>query len=216
MLAGIFCAVTAAAAAAECPRTGPVSEAAFTVQLDAAELLARARREAIVVEQRTLTRCDGTRALAISGAALLEAPPGAVWSVLTDFESWPRFVPHLEHVGLEATDSGSRVTLYQRMRLFGMAFEYTTQRRLEPERGLMWVTLDHSRPHDLGDVAGLWQVIPVDGGARTLLCFQSYVEANRMLPGFVERSLVQKSVPRSLAAFAGEVASRQGTLSAQP
>jgi ribosome-associated toxin RatA of RatAB toxin-antitoxin module len=210
-LAVVFCVVVAESAAAECRTAGadPASEVAFSAEVDAAELLARTRREAIVVDRHGLTLCDETRAVAISGAVLLDAPPAAVWSVLSDFDSWPRFVPHLEHVALERADSGRRISLFQRTRLFGMAFEYTTHRQLDPERGLMWVSLDRSRPHDVTDLAGLWRVIPVDGGSRTLLCFQSYVQTSPLVPAFVERSLIEKSVPRSLHAFADEIASRE-------
>jgi ribosome-associated toxin RatA of RatAB toxin-antitoxin module len=134
--------------------------------------------------------------------------------VLSDFESWPRFVPHLEHVSVETAGVG-RVSLRQRTRLFGMTFEYTTRRQLDPEHGLMWVSLDRTRPHDVQDLAGLWQVIPVEGGRRTLLSSQSYVEASSFVPAFVERSLIERSVPRSLEAFAEEVASRNPRIASQ-
>src|SRR5258705_2770584 len=62
--------------------------------------LDRLRRGERVLEIREIDAGTPARILQVAGARVVAAPPAIAWAVITDFRSWPRFVPHLAQVEL--------------------------------------------------------------------------------------------------------------------
>src|SRR4029434_3460190 len=62
--------------------------------------LERLRRGERVLEVRDLVGEGSAHLKEISGALVVAAPPAVAWNVITDFRSWPQFIPHLAKVTL--------------------------------------------------------------------------------------------------------------------
>jgi Polyketide cyclase / dehydrase and lipid transport len=79
--------------------------------------LARLRQGERVLEVRDVEQ-DGARRIQVEGALVVAAPPALAWSVVTDFRSWPAFIPHLARVELRPLGPGSSpVLLHQDTRV---------------------------------------------------------------------------------------------------
>lgn len=144
------------------------------------------------------------------GVVEIPAPPDQVWQVLTDFEHWPDFTPNVKSVTVEQRDAG-HARVRQSARIFWSTISYTTNRQLDPEKGLMTWTLDPSEPHNITAISGSAQLIPVDDRKATIMEYQTRVDIGFSLPAFVEDWLAGRSLPEHLRAVRREVERRAGT-----
>jgi ribosome-associated toxin RatA of RatAB toxin-antitoxin module len=171
--------------------------------------LDRLRRGERVLEVRTIEGEGPARITQIAGALIVSAPPAAVWAVITDFRSWPRFVPHLAQVDLApAGDSSASVLLREETRVWGFGFSATTRRWIDRDQRILWDQLAPSAHNDVDAMSGFWQVLDL-GEGRSLLRFQSRVALAARLPGAMESWLVERGAPDALEAFAAEIERRQ-------
>jgi carbon monoxide dehydrogenase subunit G len=142
-----------------------------------------------------------------TGTSLVRRPPSEVWAVLTDFERWPKFMPLLRETHVEKRE-GARAWVAQKFRVWFYPMRHTTVYQLEPGDGRLAWRLDPSAPHDLAASEGHWELIPVDGGAATLVRYEARMSAGRAVPGFLERMLRERSLGQMLEALRGEVLRR--------
>jgi ribosome-associated toxin RatA of RatAB toxin-antitoxin module len=142
-----------------------------------------------------------------TGTELVQRPPSEVWAVLTDFERWPKFMPLLHETHVEKRE-GARAWVAQKFRVWFYPMRHTTVYQLEPGTGRLAWQLDTSAPHDLAASEGHWELIAVDGGAATLVKYEARISAGRSVPGFLERTLRERSLGQMLDALRGEVLRR--------
>jgi Polyketide cyclase / dehydrase and lipid transport len=177
-------------------------------QLDGGEL-DRLRRGERVLEIRKIDAAAPARTTEVAGALIVAAPPSVAWAVITDFRSWPRFVPHLEQVELAAPgDAGSPLLLRQDTRVWGFGFSATTRRWIDADQRILWDELAPDTDSDVDAMSGFWQVLDL-GDGRSLLRFQSRVALSANLPGPVESWLIERGAPDALEAFAAEIERRE-------
>ncbi len=131
-----------------------------------------------------------------------------VWNVLTDFDAWAEIVPHVHRVQVEWM-SAERVEVRQRTEAFGWAVEYTSRSTLSPAEGRIAVELDRSRPHDIQELSGVWEITPSTDGAGTVLELRLRIVSGLPIPGFLERRFVGRSVKQTVAAVVAEVERRR-------
>ncbi len=167
------------------------------------------RRGERVVSVEDVVAADGQRATQVVGSLIVAAPPEAVWAVITDFRSWPGFVPNLEAVDVSsAGDAIDTVLLRQQTRVFGMGFSVTTRRVLDAQQHILWDQLVPGQGGEVQALSGFWQVLDL-GDGRSLLRFQSRVALASRLPCMVESWLVERGAPDALEAFGAEIARRR-------
>jgi ribosome-associated toxin RatA of RatAB toxin-antitoxin module len=177
--------------------------AAVLSRFDAAQL-ERLRRGDVLASSEAVE--GGSGGHGARGALVMRAPPSLVWEVLTDYASWPDFVPRLEGLEvLEETDGQAR--LRHRVRLLGMDIHYGTVRSLFPRRGRIEARLDPRQDNDLIAHESRWQLVPFDESA-TLVDFRVALRTGRWIPGFVEAELVRRTLPRHLEALRAEAERR--------
>lgn len=129
----------------------------------------------------------------VGATAWIRRSPSHVWAVLTDFESWPEFVPLVRetHVTRRA---GSRLWVLQEYRVVFRTLSHTTIYELHPALGQLRWQLDQESEHDIAESRGRWQFVPVDDGEATLVHYQARMDAGRAVPAFLEDLLVQRSL----------------------
>jgi carbon monoxide dehydrogenase subunit G len=177
-----------AASCIACGPTAPRPEALLTREhwpnLRGGEILKR-QGERVVSEQST-TKIN--RAF-----AMIPYSPERVWAVLTDFEEWPRFMPHIRETTVTQSED-QRHWVEQRYRILMSDMQHTTVYDLHPGPGRIEWKLDPARPHDIASTTGSWQLAAVDGGRQTLVTYASSVDAGRSVPQFIEKMLVDRSL----------------------
>ena len=198
-------------AGAACPLE---SSECLGVLRDAAQLgaqLDRLRSGERILSVQDVVTAGGQRATQVSGSLVVAAPPDAVWAVITDFRSWPGFVPNLESVEVASDgDAIDTVVLRQHTRVFGLDYSVATRRVLDADWHVLWDQLVPGAGGDFSALSGFWQVLDL-GDGRSLLRFQSRVALAASLPCMVESWLVERGAPTALEAFAAEIARRQVT-----
>lgn len=132
----------------------------------------------------------------------IDAPPASVMSTLVDFPSYPSFLPGME-LSEVVGHQGDTWEVRFRVRLI-RALDYTLRLERDADRGLSWSLIEGVFRSNEGG----WTLRPLDAGARTLATYRIDVAVGVYLPGNIVRSLVEQSLPATLAAFKAEIERR--------
>ena len=148
-------------------------------------------------------------ARAEAAAGLIPHAPERVWSVLTDFEKWPSFMPHITSTEITHRN-GSRQWVRQIYSVLFMEMQHTTIYRLDPGQGRLDWELDLSQKRDIRSSRGNWELYARDSGQSTLVRYIADIDAGRTVPGFVEKMLTGQSIGALFASLRGELDLRYG------
>lgn len=136
--------------------------------------------------------------------ALLPHRAGAVWQVLTAFESWPNFLPNLRKTEVLRRE-GNRVWLRNRIRVLWLDLQSAPIYELHPEEGRITWRLDPNQQQDLERVEGVWQILPLEDRDACLVQYRILLDAGRGIPRPVEEMLTRRSLPDVLRGLAREI-----------
>jgi hypothetical protein len=139
--------------------------------------------------------------------SLIQRPPAQVWTVLTDFERWPEFMPHIRDTSV-ARRVGAELWVEQRYRILLVPLAHTTIYALDAPVGRLSWRLDESAPHDIAASEGAWALVSVSDGRQTLVRYDARIRAGRAVPEFVERMLRERSLEQLLSGLRDEVLRR--------
>jgi uncharacterized protein YndB with AHSA1/START domain len=134
--------------------------------------------------------------------------PDCVWKVLTDFESWPSFMPHIKRTEI-ARRAGGRMWVRQSFKIALVGMRHTTIYKLEASRGELQWRLDPDSPADIAASQGRWQLVPIDDGTHTLVRYRGAMDPGRRVPDFVEKMLVHRSLKDLIGSLSEEVTRRE-------
>ncbi len=140
----------------------------------------------------------------------IDAPPAQVMAALTDFASYPSFLPELEaaEVLRQSADGWEVRFRLQLIRDLG----YTLQLTRSGERLLRWTLLEGVFKSNEGG----WTLTPLDGGARTLARYEIDVSVGIFVPGNIVRSLVDRTLPDTPRPLQGRDRAARRGLSLRP
>jgi carbon monoxide dehydrogenase subunit G len=138
---------------------------------------------------------------------LIRRPPASVWSVLIDFERWPKFMPLIDATRVERRD-GAKLWVEQRYSILLVPLAHTTIYDLAPRDGRLSWSLDEQAPHDIAASRGAWALVPLVDGRETLVRYDAQMNAGRAVPEFVQRMLRDRSLEQLLAGLRAEVLRR--------
>jgi ribosome-associated toxin RatA of RatAB toxin-antitoxin module len=117
-----------------------------------------------------------------AAGVLVDAPAEVVFSVVTDFERYPDFVPMTASTkvkeispNLEEVDFNLRI----QVAFIGYTYEYGVYHYHRPPLRTDW-SLSHG---EFDICAGFWELIPVEDGLRTMTFYSTYAEPRS---GFVK------------------------------
>lgn len=146
-------------------------------------------------------------------SGLIAHSPQRVWAVLTDFEKWPSFMPHITGTQVTRT-SGTQMWVHQTFRIVFLGMQHTTIYQLDPRFGRLSWSLDPTQRHDLKSSQGRWSLIPANDAQQTLVRYGTAVDAGRRVPKFVENMLTRRSLSSLIINLRSEVERRYGKGSA--
>ncbi|MFZ9885973.1 MAG: SRPBCC family protein [Myxococcota bacterium] len=161
----------------------------FPLQPDEVALLAAGK-----AVRKTLRGDAGGRGLAVMDVA---APPAVVWSIITDYPSYPRMVENVretqvyerrgEHIKARFVISGG-----------GVSIEYFVDHIYRPEAGYMTWTLDYTRKSEMDDSVGFWRVAPhPDKPGHSRIFYSIEIRAGWWVPSFIEDMLAKDGLVKS-------------------
>jgi len=161
------------------------------------------------------SRSGGAVQTTNEASAIVPYPPAQVWSVVTDFESRPQFVPGSKDVHIRRRE-GNRLWIDEHLRVLFINVRFTVISTLDPEQGSVTWVLDHSAPSDIADTTGSWTVVPLNEGKETLVRYRTWVDSGRSVPRLAEEFLTKRSLPKIVEGLRAEVQHRFPLLRAAP
>lgn len=148
-------------------------------------------------------------------SVLIPYPPAQVWSVVTDFESRPQYVPGAKSVQILRRE-GNRLWIAEHLRILLINVRFVVISTVEPEQGSVNWVLDHSAENDIADTTGSWTVVPLQDGQETLVRYRTSIDSGRSVPRVIEDYLTQRSLPKVVDGLRTEVHRRFPLLRAAP
>jgi ribosome-associated toxin RatA of RatAB toxin-antitoxin module len=136
----------------------------------------------------------------------IDAPIAVVQAVITDFASYPRFVPHVESTEILHTDPADPLRQQVRFTINLLKrIRYTLDLRSNRDGGLEWSLVEG--PFARNDGGWRLQALTAE---RTRATYSIDLKLTAMLPRFIETRLVAQSLPETLQAFREEAEQRAG------
>jgi len=124
-------------------------------------------------------------------AMVVDVAPGAVWGVITDFEHYTDYLRECSSVKVK-NETDKSATVYFKMTLLkagpvNLASEYTLAYKMDKSK-----RMEFSSVGDNGKILnGAWELVPVQGGKRTVLFYDAYSDfksAGSLAKYMVDRS----------------------------
>ncbi len=161
----------------------------------------------ILIAEQASESGEGTARGSTRASALVRRTPRQVWTTLTDFESWPGFMPLID--GTEITRrEGGQIWVRQRFSVLFVGMRHTSVYDLEPLAGELRWALDKEEPADIEASEGRWRLVPVDEGRSTLVRYEAVMSSGRAVPAFVQDMLMRRSLRKLLASLRTETERR--------
>jgi ribosome-associated toxin RatA of RatAB toxin-antitoxin module len=143
----------------------------------------------------------------LSAAGVVAASPVQIWSVLTDWPAYPRFMPNIAETRVRQLDA-RRAWLSQHLKVFWADVRYGTIWELEPEVGRLHFALDPAASNDLAATEGRWCLTPLPQEGGTLVRYEARIDTGMAVPEFVQTALTRRSLPALIRAIRDEVQRR--------
>lgn len=166
----------------------------------------RLRQGEILVVEDSRDASEAMRA-STRASALVARTPHEVWSTLTDFESWPGFMPLIDGTEI-ARRQGDQIWVRQRFSVMFVGMRHTSVYDLAPRAGELRWALDKREPADIEASEGRWRLVPIDEGHSTLVRYEATMSSGRAVPEFVQELLLRRSLRELLASLRTETERR--------
>jgi ribosome-associated toxin RatA of RatAB toxin-antitoxin module len=132
---------------------------------------------------------------------VVDAPPRAVWDVVTDYTKYPTFFPEFKKVEIIDTDGTAKIVEFTCD--FGKTTTYTL--RIEHDEAKLTTKWTYVGG-DLKDSVGGWQF--QDAGGKTKVSYEVDAKVGFFVPKMISDKLVANNIPKMFEQLKGEVARR--------
>jgi hypothetical protein len=143
-------------------------------------------------------------------ALIVDAPPSAVWAVVSDYNHQAEFLPYVREMsGTPEGEGKYHIVGVAHSRLWGdWPFDSHVTQGEENGAGMRTISWDEKGKGELEVNRGRWEVRPLDTtGKGTLLCYFLQVETVHY-PSFIVRNLLMDRLPAVVRAVRDEVQRR--------
>ncbi len=154
--------------------------------------------EVVLLEESSKDAADETAAEdedhGVTAAILIDARPRDVWDFVADKEAAPDYIDSLESAEvIEETEE--HVLIRQVMKLGPLPrISYVVKHSPTPPH-----TVNFERHSgDLKKISGFWKFLPVEDGRKCLLVYRLSLKPGFLVPNFVVRNSLRKSLPDAL------------------
>lgn len=129
----------------------------------------------------------------------IHATPDRIWSRITAFSSYPKWVDNVEKCEVYKTD-GRTIYADFGLSVMGIGVEYYIKHSYHPESNYLTWTLDYSRQSDLDDSVGYWRLTPISANPPvTQLEYSVDIRFKGWIPGFVQSFISSKGLTNAVA-----------------
>ncbi len=141
---------------------------------------------------KTIKMEEGGRAVAVFR---VNTPADAVWSVISDFASYPQWIDSLKEAEVYRRD-GDNILVRFRIQKFPVNITYYVNHNYpmaKKPRGA-W-DLDYSIKSHVHDSVGFWKVVPLkEDSNRCDVYYSVQIKLSGWIPGFIKDYLVDKGI----------------------
>lgn len=131
-----------------------------------------------------------TKAYLPTGQCLVEGSLDEVWNIITDFNSFKDYLPHVVYYR-PVCWKDNRLLVDCKVKVTGLNFEYRLAYDInESDHATYWFFV--SGP--IRDSQGYWRIEPYDG-QRVLVTYTTTLDIGRAMPGFLERIFAKSTFP---------------------
>jgi hypothetical protein len=143
-------------------------------------------------------------------AIIVDAPPAAVWPVVTNYDSHSTFVPYIAELSSQKLDDGKvRLTGVAHSRMWGdWPFEIDVTENKQPDQGNYSATWDEPDKSGFAVNRGGWVLKPI-GAKQTLMVFTKQAEFQGY-PNFLIRNILMDRVGAIVRGMRDEALRRTG------
>lgn len=113
----------------------------------------------------------------ISCGEIVNAPPGRVWEVLTDFEHYHEFMPQTEKVRIKSKNENTLAVDYNlnfKFTIIKLNMHYVLSTVLNPPYDIWW-SIKKDEKNDISETTGRWEIIPA-GKDKTMIFYTIYTD----------------------------------------
>lgn len=130
------------------------------------------------------------------GSTEIDADPGEVMAVITDFEAYPQWVDGIRSAEVrEEGDDGRPTEVAYEFSAMGFSATYTLRYEYEAEdRGVRWTTVEASGA--VKDITGSYDLEPLNGDTK--VTYRLAVELGVPVPGFLKRRADRTAINTAL------------------
>tara|TARA_B100000530_G_C15839023_1_gene440581 strand:- start:567 stop:995 length:429 start_codon:yes stop_codon:yes gene_type:complete len=132
----------------------------------------------------------------------IDVSPESVMAVITDFDSYPRFLPEMQSCEIlrstaDEWDVLFTVKIVKRLK-------YTLRLRKVSELEVRWSLVDGVFKSNEGS----WELTPLADGTRTHAAYSIDLQVGMFVPSNIMKSLVERSLPETVSRFKAEAEAR--------
>ncbi len=125
----------------------------------------------------------------------IDAPVEVVFEVISDYESYPEFLPEVEEIRVERSSERS-CRVHYKVRVIKKV-EYCVEIEADPPTSKRWKMISGGGPMKAN--SGSWTLEP--DGDGTMAHYQLEISFGRLVPGKIQTKLAEASLPAMLDQF---------------
>ncbi|MBI2566400.1 MAG: SRPBCC family protein [Candidatus Schekmanbacteria bacterium] len=135
----------------------------------------------------------------VSQTLRYRALPHEVYQVVADFDRYPEFMS--DHQAAQIIARSDRIVEVRFTIVIVKAFDFEVVHTMDPGRSIDWV----HRKGPFKHCEGGWHFAPSADGLETDVRYRIAVDPGFFIPGFIVKSLIEGTLPRTLNTFKGRV-----------
>lgn len=129
----------------------------------------------------------------------MQVPINALYRAITDFESYPKFLPEVVSVKREGAASDTEAKVVFEIEVV-KKFQYTLHFQMKNPTEVKWTLVESNF---FKGNSGLWSLKDL-GGNKTQVHYELDVSFGFLVPGWISKKLTETSLPKMFENFEGQ------------